>query len=149
MRAILCAIAALASIGAAPGDTSIDDLGWMTGRWESVSGERWVEEQWTAPRGGTMFGVSRTGSGTELREFEFLRLQPGEDGVIAYHASAGGRAAVAFRLTRAEGSSATFENPRHDYPQLIRYERSGETIGATISASDGSNAMSWTFRRIP
>src|SRR5690349_13971396 len=52
---------------ATPGEVAVEDLGWMSGRWESVSGERWVEESWTAPRAGTMFGISRTGAGDSLR----------------------------------------------------------------------------------
>jgi hypothetical protein len=71
----------------------------------------------------------------------------GADGALAYLAQPGGRAPVAFRLAAREGTSATFENPTHDFPQRIRYVRAGETLTATISAMDGSNAMSWTFRR--
>ena len=149
MRTAMLVAMAAALIAAAPAEVGIDDLAWMSGRWESVSGERWVEEQWSVPRGGTMFAVSRSGEGEALREFEFIRLQRGEDGALAYLASPGGRPAVAFRLTDATGTSATFENPAHDFPQLIRYERDGETMRTTVSASDGSNAISWTFRRLP
>ena len=108
-----------------------------------------MEEIWSPRRGGTIFGISRTGRGDALREFEFLRLQRGEDGAIAYLASPGGRPAVAFPVESLEGTSVTFANPAHDFPQRIRYERRGDEMRATISASDGSNAMSWTFRRLP
>ena len=94
-----------------------------------------------------MIGYSRSGRGETVREFEFIRLQAGEDGIVAYLAQPGGRAAVSFRLVARDGSSATFENPDHDFPQRIRYSRNGETLTATISAIDGSNAMSWTFQR--
>jgi hypothetical protein len=142
-------LAVTAAAPVAPALVGIDDLAWLGGQWESVSGEQWVEESWTSPRGGTMLGISRAGAGALLREFEFLRLQRGEDGVLAYIASPGGGAAVVFPLVEATPSSATFANPGHDFPQLIRYERDGETMRATISASDGGNAMSWTFRRLP
>ena len=148
-RGIFAAVAGALLIASGPAEVRIEDLAWMSGRWESVSGDRWVEEIWSAPRGGTMFGISRTGEGGSLREFEFLRLQRGEDGVLAYFASPGGRAPVAFRLSETSGTGATFDNPAHDYPQRITYRRDGETMRATISASDGSNAMSWTFRRLP
>ncbi len=148
MKRRIGAVAALALMGQAAPSAGVDDLAWMSGRWESREGERWTEENWSEPRAGMMMGFSRSGRGETLREFEFIRLQTGEDGIVAYLAQPGGRApATAFRLTQYDASSATFENPVHDFPQRIRYQRSGETLTATISAIDGSNAMSWTFRR--
>lgn len=129
------------------GPATIADLGWMSGRWESETGDRWTEEQWSEPRGGVMLGFGRSGSDDALREWEQIRLAPGEGGVPIYFASPRGGTAVAFRLVRLEGTSATFENPDHDFPQRIRYVRTGDTLVATISAIDGSNAVSWTFRR--
>ena len=146
-RVMIAMLAAPLMAQAAPAPT-VSDLGWMTGRWEAGDGGRWTEESWTVPRAGTMFGVSRSGSGDRLRDYEFIRLQAGADGVVAYNASPGGRPAVAFRLVARDGTSATFENPRHDYPQRIAYRRDGGTMVATISAIDGSNPMRWTFRKL-
>ncbi|MGZ8337776.1 MAG: DUF6265 family protein [Allosphingosinicella sp.] len=146
--ALMAAAAAVAAGGAVaqPAAATADDLGWLSGRWESVDGERWTEEVWSAPRGGLLIGYSRSGSGVALREFAFLRIAPGEDGVPVYLASPGGRPAVPFRLVSRDGTSATFANPAHDFPQRIAYRRAGETMVATISTSDGGDAMSWTYR---
>lgn len=149
MRQLLVTLAGFTLIASAPADVAIDDLAWLSGRWESQSGDRWVEETWSAPRGGTMFAFSRTGSGGALREFEFVRIERGADGILAYLASPGGRSPIAFTLTEADQTQVTFENPAHDYPQRIRYEREGESLRATISKSDGSEAASWSFRRLP
>ena len=138
--------AALATPAPAP---AVAQLAWMSGRWEAESDQGWTEEQWSAPRGGVMMGFSRSGAGDGLREYEFIRLAPGESGVPTYFASPGGRAPVGFALVRSEGSSATFENPAHDFPQRVHYRRDGDTMVATISAIDGSNAISWTYRRRP
>ena len=94
-----------------------------------------------------MLGYSRTSSGERTREFEFLRIVAGQDGVLAYVAQPGGRPPVSFRLTAHDATSATFANPLHDFPQRIVYRRSGDTMVATISALDGSRAMSWAYRR--
>ena len=145
-KAILSALALLLMGQAAP-PPGVSGLAWMSGRWESVQGGRWTEESWSAPRGGVMLGHSRSGSGDALREFEFLRLQAGTDGVPVYLAQPGGRPPVPFRLTARSGTSATFENPAHDFPQRIVYRRDRDSMVATISALDGSNAMSWTYRR--
>lgn len=138
---------ALLLMGQAPPHARVADLGWMSGRWETGGGGRWTEENWSAPRAGRMIGYSRSGVGESPGSFEFLRIEAGADGVPAYLGSPGGRPAVAFRLTRFAGMSATFDNPDHDFPQRIRYARNGDTLVATISAIDGSNAQSWTYRR--
>lgn len=143
---LIVGAAALLMAQAAP-PARADELGWMSGLWLAESAGRWTEESWSAPRGGVMLGHSRTGREDVLREFEFLRIAPGADGVLAYLAQPGGRPAVSFRLVARERTSATFENPQHDFPQRIRYVRDGDSLTATISAMDGSNAMSWTFRR--
>lgn len=148
MKKALGIAAALLLMGQAAPGPGVADLAWLSGRWEAAGqGGRWTEESWSAPRGGIMLGYSRAGAGEQAREFEYLRIQPGADGVPAYVAQPGGRAPVAFRLTAHDSASATFENPDHDFPQRIRYVRTGDTMVATISRLDGSNAMSWTFRR--
>ena len=146
MKAFLAMAAAAMLVAASPAVT-VDDLGWLAGQWTSETGERWTEESWTAPRGGVMLGHSRSGRGEALRAFEFLRIAAEADGVPAYLAQPQGRAAVAFRLVRHDGASATFENQAHDYPQRIHYIRDGDALTATISAIDGSKAQSWTYRR--
>ena len=143
-RIIGAALAFLLTAQAAP-RTAMDDLGWMSGQWRTQDGA--TEEAWTAPRGGMMLGIGRTVRDNIAREYEFLRLQAGADGVPVYWASPNGVAPVGFRLTEAGPSSATFDNPAHDYPQRIRYRRDGDALVATISAIDDSHATSWTYRR--
>ena len=140
-------IAAAFAFAAALFQGGIADLGWMSGHWQAGSDGRWTEEAWSAPRGGVLLGYSRSGRDEALGEWEFIRIAPGADGALAYHAQPSGRPAIAFRLVAQDGTSATFENPAHDFPQRIHYSRSGDSMTATISAIDGSNARSWTFRR--
>ena len=147
MKLLPAAIAAFLLAGAQAAPVSVADLAWLSGSWETAAGERWTEEVWVAPRGGVMMGLSRSGQGETVREFEYIRLQAGADGVPVYWASPGGGPAVGFRLVESEATSATFENPAHDFPQRIHYRRDGDRLFATISARDGSNAMSWTYQR--
>ncbi|WP_188237936.1 DUF6265 family protein [Sphingopyxis sp. LK2115] len=143
MRIMATALAVAAASPAA----NVDDLGWLAGDWVSEAGERWTEESWMPPRAGVMLGVSRSGRGNELREYEYIRIAPGDDGAIAYIAMPRGGAPVTFRLVRHDGNSATFENAAHDYPQRIAYVRDGDTLTATISAIDGSKPRRWAYRR--
>lgn len=132
-----------------PRPMTVDELAWMSGNWLFERGGRWTSEQWSDPRGGVMLGYSRSGRGGALREWEFIRIAPDADGTLAYHAQPGGRAPVVFRLVSRGrgGTSVTFENPQHDFPQRIRYLRDGPVMTATISRIDGSRAMSWEFMR--
>lgn len=146
MKAWLAAGLGALLMAASPA-ANVQDLGWLAGQWVSEAGDRWTEESWTAPRAGIMLGHSRSGRGNALHEFEFLRIAAGTDGVPTYMAQPGGRAAVTFALVRRDGTSATFENAAHDYPQRIAYVRTGETLTATISLIDGTKPMRWVYRR--
>jgi hypothetical protein len=145
MKTIIAAALALLLMAQSPPRTGVDDLAWLAGQWQTPDGA--TEESWTAPRGGMMLGVGRTIRGGAVREYEFLRLQAGADGVPVYWGSPNGAAPVGFRLSQAGPSSATFDNPAHDYPQRIRYRRDGDALIATISAIDDSRATSWSYRR--
>jgi hypothetical protein len=136
-----------AALQAAVPAARVEDLAWMSGRWETSAGENWTEEQWSAPRAGVMLGYSRTGAGGTMGEFEYIRLQAGPDGVPVYMPQPGGRPPVLFRLVASGPTSAVFENRAHDYPQRIAYRRSGRTMTATVSLADGSRPMRWTYRR--
>lgn len=139
--------AALLTAQASPPPPAVGDLAWMSGRWSSETNGRWTEEVWAEPRGGAMLGFSRSGRGDALREFEFIRIAAGTDGTPTYYAQPNGGTVVAFRLTARDATSATFENPNHDYPQRIRYRRHGRSMTATISAIDGSGERSWNYNR--
>ena len=136
MKRLFAAGLALLLTGQAPPPARVADLGWMSGRWTTIVNNVTTEEAWSEPRGGVMLGYSRSASGERLREFEFLRIQAGEDGVPAYLAQPGGRPPVAFRLTAHDTASATFDNPQHDFPQRIAYERAEEQMVAEISFID-------------
>ncbi len=147
MKTGAAVIAALLLGAPAEAPRGIEALAWMSGKWVMESGSRWTEEQWSAPRGGTMLGFSRTGSADAVREFEFLRLAEDEHGFITYWASPSGRPAIGFRLVKAGSSNATFENPMHDFPVRISYRREGPRMTATIAGAGGSNPQSWEYRR--
>ena len=125
----------------------IENLNWLAGDWETSPGQQWTEEHWNVPRAQAMLGTSRSGSGTTMREYEFLRITHDTDGGLTYWGSPGGKTPVPFRLVRSGPMLAVFENPAHDYPQRITYRRTGSKLVAAISDIDGGKAMSWTYRR--
>lgn len=143
------AMAMLAAVFLAGADEERDagDLAWLAGDWAVEEAGRWTEERWAGPRGGVMLGTSLSGRGDRATGFEFMRIAAGADGALAFWGSPGGSPAVPFRLVRASGTEAVFENPAHDYPQRIVYRREGDLLTATISAIDGTGARSWRYAR--
>lgn len=128
------ALALLAAAGPA-------DLAFMKGSWEGGRGAMKFEERWTEEAGGLMLGVSRTIKGDRAVAFEFLRIEFRQDGVF-YVAQPGGRPKTEFRLTASDGNSATFENPAHDHPKMIRYSLGAEgTLKAELDGAEGRQSF--------
>lgn len=152
MRSGLAALAAGAlwagaAAAAADAPKGVAALGWMAGSWAEDKAGEWTEEMWTAPRGGAMLGVNRSGKGERATGFEYMRIAADGAGRVSFWASPSGKAAVPFALVSSGRREAVFENLKNDYPTRIVYRRNGATLAATISGPNGANPMSWTFRR--
>jgi len=101
---------------------AVEQLAWMAGSWEAPMGNILIEEHWTQPAGGTLFGVNRTIVAGKTVAFEFLRIETREDGIF-YVAQPGGPPPTDFKLTRLGKQEVVFENPEHDFPQRIVYRK--------------------------
>jgi hypothetical protein len=128
-----------ATLPATKAAAAIADVAWIDGTWvsepASAAGAT-TEERWTPPAGGAMIGISRTMRGPTMSAFEFLCIVE-RDGSLVYNAMPNGRApATEFVLTQRTPDSATFENPSHDYPKVIKYSRRAD--GALETAISGA-----------
>ncbi len=131
MSTTLALIAALSLAGT---PVQLNQLSWLAGHWRLVNGDRVVEEHWLAPDGGLMLGVSRTVRSGKATAHEFLLLrQEGEGLVLVAHPS--GQKETTFKLTSLTGTIAVFENPAHDFPKKIIYERKAD--GSLLAAIEG------------
>ena len=123
MRNLLFGLVLLALTNAHAGaQTSVSRLSWMAGCWRQTTGHRVVDEQWMAPRGSVMLGVSRTVKGASVMEYEFMRIYAVGD-TLVYSAKPSGQDASDFRAVRQGERDVMFENPAHDFPQRIIYRR--------------------------
>ena len=97
-----------------------------------------------------MLGVGRTLRGASMIEFEFVRIAERE-GTLMYIAMPNARTpATEFTLTTITADSATFENPAHDFPKLVRYARLPDgSLQTTISGGPGTRETSVTLKRRP
>src|SRR5262245_45015204 len=140
-------ILALAAAQAAP--VGIEQVGWLTGCWESTDPARGVEESWMAPKGGTMLGAGRTVRNGKLVEYELVLIK--EDGErLAYEAHPSGQPSAVFLSKEASSTRVVFENLEHDFPQRVGYELGKDGLNAWIEGTAGGKTkrIDFPYRRV-
>jgi len=153
---VLLAVAGLAQ-NAAPGpkkgkadkpapSPQLEKLAWLTGSWRMEKAGRLVEEQWMAPAGGVMLGMSRTVVKGRVVEYEFMQIREGPGGTLFFVAQPSGQKEAAFQLLSLEDNGVIFENREHDFPQRILYTR--EADGSVLAAIEGPLGMDDKRKRV-
>jgi hypothetical protein len=137
-----------ARAGQQPARASIADVGWLAGTWADEGKPVLSEERWTPPAGGAMLAVARTVKGERMVAFEYLRIVE-RDGGLVYVAQPNGRPPTDFVLTAFSAQSATFENPTHDFPKMIRYALGPDGVLEATISDGGKRAQTFTFKRVP
>lgn len=126
---------AIAGTGCAIRSGPLAGLAWLEGDWRGDFGDG-VFEAWYSPPGERRLvshSVLQHDGTVHFREFETFEATP--DGGIELTLFPGVEPAAAFRLTRIERRSATFENPENDFPTRIVYERTAaDVLRITLSA---------------
>jgi len=123
---------------------------WLAGCWELAAPGRVTSEQWMAPSGGLMLGMSRTVVRDTAREFEHLRVEA-KGGAVAYVAHPSGQAETRFPATELTDSLLVFSNPTHDFPQTIKYRKvSADALVARIEGMRGGQlrGIDFPMRRV-
>ena len=127
-----------------PPPPTIKDVAWIAGCWEMTRNGRHVVENWTAPEGGTMMGVSRTVVNGRTTEWEFLIIREGAKG-LEYVAKPSGQPEATFTSTTVSANEVVFENPAHDFPRKIHYRRDGSALAAAIEGPMNSQTRRIEF----
>ena len=145
MRGLLaCVFAAAMACPAAAAELA--SLNWLLGSWQrtGLPADRSGVEQWRR-QGDAFEGEGRSYRDGALRFQERLRIVA--EGAQLYYVAdvAGNPAPVRFRLVAQGGQSAVFENPQHDFPQRIAYQRNGEQLTATVSAGERMQVFQFTL----
>lgn len=129
-------------------------LAWLTGSWRMEKAGRVVEEQWMAPSGGVMLGMSRTVVKSRVVEYEFMQIREGPGGTLFFVAAPSGQPEAAFQLLSLEENGVIFENTAHDFPQRILYTR--EADGSVLAAIEGPlgpddkrKRIEFPYQRVP
>ena len=126
---------------------AIEKLAWLCGTWVLQNGAKTTEEHWRPLQGTTLLGSSHTFDDTKTHFFEHLRIAAMR-GTVAYIAMPGGaQKPTVFPMTKCEAGLVVFENPDHDHPQRIRYEKTADGVTATICQIDGTRSQSFVFKK--
>jgi hypothetical protein len=125
------ASAAPASASAHAGDARFD-LDWLAGQWCGGDEDSRIEEAWLPEAGGSLLGMSRTVRGGRTASFEFMRVVL-QDGRASFHVQPDGAPPTVFVAAERGDGWIRFENPAHDFPNVIEYRRNGEGLSAWIS----------------
>ncbi|MEM1381323.1 MAG: DUF6265 family protein [Pseudomonadota bacterium] len=145
MRTIATLAAALAAScthGDAPNPSAPGPFGWLEGCWVTQSGAS--EEVWAAAGESLLIGYNTVSRDGEVVFFEQLRIEETQEGWV-FFAYPRGRGPTPFALAEQGESSASFANPDHDFPQVLRYSREGDTLTAVASLTSGERAQGWVY----
>jgi hypothetical protein len=126
-------------------DIGTNGLTWLEGCWTDA--DQTIEERWIRSREGSqLFGYSTATDSGNLVFFEQLRIDF-IDGQWSLSAYPGGVGPTKFDAEVVGSQQITFFNLNNEFPQKIRYRRSGEHLVAEISLSDGTKQTAWNYRR--
>ena len=127
--------------------TDFKKLSWLEGTWTRTNSkpgrsgnERWVKKSASEWQG---WGVSMSGKDTAF--VEKLKLVIKEGGIFYVADVPENKQAVYFKFTELTDNQFTCENPQHDFPKKISYQRNGNKLKAIISG-DGK-AMEYLFEK--
>lgn len=116
-------------------------LNWLAGCW--VTADKSSQEVWVVDSDKSLIGFGVALGAGEVVFFEVLSIKQNDDGVWTYTAHPSGQASASFIAVDARENSVVFTNPKHDYPQEIRYRRDGSKLSATVSLLGGDKSNSF------
>jgi hypothetical protein len=133
---------------------TISDLSWLEGTWRGRIGGRDFEARYSSPEGGLILSASKYTAKGKAVGFEFERFAEKDAAVVLTPYPDGKESPATFRLTDFNQKSrrAVFENPAHDFPTKISYQRVSEdslTILVSGPGKDGKErVIRYELRRV-
>jgi uncharacterized protein DUF6265 len=123
----------------------VSELSWLEGVWRGRIGTRDFEAHYTGPEGGVILSASKYTANGKAAGFEFERFEV-KEGTVMLTPYPEGRSSVSFRLASHDEKArrAVFENPAHDFPTRISYQRVAEdslTILVSGPGKDGRESV--------
>lgn len=120
-------------------------LEWLVGKWTRTNPEVGQSgyETWTKVTDTKLVGKGVTLKGKETIFLENLEFILKGNDIFYSVVVTGEKQPTFFKLTALNTSGFTCENPKHDFPKKITYQRNGKYVKATISGNGQS--MDYNF----
>jgi len=134
-------------------ETRCDDLASLNGligEWQAQNTQQSVVEIWQRQADDSLKGISRTlGNNSSKRPFEESLRIVKMSGEIFYLAKTPQNSLpVAFRLVECSHGRLRFENPKHDFPQVISYQVSqGKLSVSVFSNTDKGFSLNYALQK--
>lgn len=126
----------------------IEKAGWLLGTWENKTSRGSLFETWRKKSENEFFGKSYRVNEQDTVVFEQIQLLQNADGMFyipTVRDQNDGRAIV-FKLTSITNDRMVFENPEHDFPQVISYTMvSADSLVAETSGNRNGKLSSRSF----
>lgn len=122
----------------APMQLTVGKVAWLAGSWRMEKNGRITEEQWMAPAGGGMLGMSRTTMRGRAVEHRFLQLKEGPGGSLFYIVQASGQKEAVLTMKSLTETVVEFENQQDDFPKTISYSLHPD--GSMVTALEGQGS---------
>lgn len=129
---------------AVPSWAQAQQMDWLVGCWESF--ESYSKEVWVKNPDGTLLGFSASIDGSDIAFYELLYIKE-VGGTLTYTAHPSSQNPATFLVRELGDKRVVFENPQHDYPQVISYESDGTQLTAVISAINGEKKLVFKQQR--
>ena len=142
--------AAVMMIQLAAAQPSLQKLQWLPGSWRTESAKSVTIESWQWVHPGLLTGqavrVKKDSGDTLFAESLMIADMGGE---VFYLAKVPENPfPVSFKLKTVTDSSIVFENPLHNFPQRVLYQRKNGQITAVVSKIDGSSPITFDYQRV-
>ena len=149
MKSLVLCICILAVTGRVTAQhNTIDDFKWLTGTWQMKTPKGILYESWIAESdtifAGNSIKVKLDGDTVILEHVKIICNDRG----CAYVPIAVGQnddKPVVFRMTSITKSGFVAENPAHDFPKVIRYNRDQNQLNASVSGSGKENKFAFVL----
>ena len=97
-----------------------------------------------APKGTSMLGIARTTHSGVLADYEMTLIRQAEDHLV-FEAYPSNQPIALFHSIEVTPSRVVFENPKHDFPQRIGYQRKGNALLAWIEGTQNGKVRRVEF----
>jgi len=126
----------------------IKKAGWLIGTWKNTTSRGSIYETWNKANDNEFSGKSYLVKEKDTVVFENIRLVQEQDGLfyIPTVKNQNGGLPVRFATQTISETQLVFENPRHDFPQIISYTKiSADSLVAEISGTKNGQERKQTF----